>query len=42
MAGTRTGPCLVASFVVSGVEHSVAEKRNFFFGQLMSLRTRFV
>jgi hypothetical protein len=42
MARTSTGLCLVAGFVVSGAEHSVAEKRHFFFGQLMSLRTRFV
>lgn len=42
MAGTSTGLCLVAGFVVSGAEHSVAEKRLFFFGHLVSLRTRFM
>jgi len=30
MAGTSTGLCLVAGFVASGAEHSVAEKRHFF------------
>lgn len=30
MAGTSTGLCLVAGFVASGAEYSVAEKRNFF------------
>jgi hypothetical protein len=43
MVGTSTGLCLAAGFVVSGAEHSVTEKRRFFFfGQLMSVRTRFV
>ena len=42
MAGTSTGLCLVASFVVSGAKLPVAEKRHFFFGQLMRVRARFV
>ena len=32
VAGTSTGLCLVAGFVVNGAEHLVAEKRHFFFG----------